>query len=171
VPDWPSTPSLFALAILLTKKENTTTSREMKRRTTGLLMMDSPKWISEYDVHSSGKTRISFLFFFFFFLFYSNFNNWNPFYDVLPLDKLEIKFLFFLLFFGSVGAGCYFFFAVTNKNNCLLLLPTGRPRRSRPDVSRRHEEKWMDVDDGWRLAVDFFVTFGHLGGEPETRAL
>lgn len=60
----------------------------MKRRTTGLLMMDSPKYISEYDVHSSGKTKISFLCF----LFYSNFNNWNPFYDVLPLDKLEIKF-------------------------------------------------------------------------------
>jgi hypothetical protein len=39
-----------------------------------------------------------FLFCFFFFLFYSNFNNWNPFYDVLPLDKLEIKFPFFYYF-------------------------------------------------------------------------
>jgi hypothetical protein len=98
--------SLFALAILLTKKENTTTTREMKRRTTGLLMMDSPKWISEYDVHSSGKTRISFLFFFF--LFYSNFNNWNPFYGVLPLDKLEIKFLFFLIIFRFCWCGLLF---------------------------------------------------------------
>lgn len=48
--------------------------------------------------------------------------------------------------------------AETNKNNCLLLLPTCRPRRSRLDVSRRHEEKWMD--GGWPWTFYYLWALG-----------
>lgn len=132
----------------------------MKRRTTGLLMMDSPKYISEYDVHSSGKTKISFLCF----LFYSNFNNWNPFYDVLPLDKLEIKFPSFLIIFRFCCCGLLFLLC-GDKQKQLSTSSSDLPAKKKS--TGRQQATWRKMD-GWRLAVDFLLP---LGTWTETRAL